>query len=146
MRPRSLLLPLILGLSTVATAKPIKTQSVEVKSRTIVAFAPPELNGSKDEGAVEALAHLRFAIEDTYKCLQPMKLSIQFHFTDRIVLRNGKSNDVLQVHKLGQAVGAVIAEPGRKPQVVYSVDGPSTLQFLLPQAAAKYWAIKGCEQ
>jgi hypothetical protein len=146
MRPLPLLSALILCMCSNAVAKTLKTQPVEVRSRSIIAFAPTELEGSVNEGAIEAVAHLRFAVEDTFKCLQPMKLSLRFYFADRIALRTANGSELLQVHKLGQAVGAVIVEPGRKPQVIYSVEGPSTLQHLLPNAAAKYWGIKACVQ
>jgi hypothetical protein len=137
-------LPLVLWPPAFATTP--KTQQVEVRARSIIAFAPSKLKDSKEDGAVEAVAHLRFAVEDTYRCLQPMKLSVSFFYADRIALRTGKTSEILQVHQLGQAVGAVIVEPGRKPEVIYSTDGPSTLQLLLPQAAAKYWGLKACEQ
>lgn len=146
MRTLLLLAALLLDACAPAIAITPKTQQVDVRARSIIAFAPSELKDSQEEGAIEAVAHLRFAVEDTYKCLQPMKLSVSIYFADRIALRTGKSRDLLQVHQLGQAVGAVIVEPGRKPEVIYSTDGPSTLQYLLPQAAAKYWGIKACEQ
>lgn len=146
MRLLPLLAALLLGLCQPAIAKTLTTQQVEVRGRMIIAFAPSALNGAEDDGAIEAVAHLRFAVEDTYKCLQPMKPVVHFYYADRIAMRTGKSLGLLQVHKLGQAVGAVIIEPGRRPEVIYSTDGPSTLQVLLPQAAAKYWGIKACEE
>jgi hypothetical protein len=146
MRTLLLLAALLLALWPPAITATPKTHQVEVRTRSIIAFAPSELKDSEDDGAIEAVAHLTFAVEDTYKCLQPMKLSVSFYYADRIALRTGKTRELLQVHKLGQAVGAVIVEPGRKPEVIYSTDGPSTLQYLLPQAAAKYWGIKACEQ
>lgn len=146
MRTLLLLAALLIPTWLPAIATTPKTQQVEVRARSIVAFAPSELKDSEEEGAIEAVAHLRFAVEDTYKCLQPMKLSVSFYYADRIALRSGKVRELLQVHQLGQAVGAVIVEPGRKPVVIYSTEGPSTLQHLLPQAAAKYWGVKACEQ
>ena len=146
MRPFSLLPALTLCMGSHAFGQALKTQPVDVRSRAIIAFAPSELRDSQADGAIEAVAHLRFAVEDTFKCLQPMKLSLSFYYADRIALRTAKGRELLQVHKLGQAVGAVIVEPGRRPEVIYSVEGPSTLQHLLPNAAAKYWGIKACEQ
>jgi hypothetical protein len=146
MRTLMLLAALLPALWPTAIAATPKTQQVEVRARSIIAFAPSELKDSDEDGAMEAVAHLRFAVEDTYRCLQPMKLSVSFYYADRIALRTGKTRELLQVHKLGQAVGAIIVEPGRKPEVIYSTDGPSTLQQLLPQAAARYWATKACEQ
>lgn len=146
MRPATLL-PLSLAiLCSGLSAKTLKTESVEVRDRTIIAFVPPELKKAQDDGSIEAAAHLSYAVEDTYKCLQPMKLSVKFLYADRVALRNGSNSEVLQVHRMGQAVGAILIEPGRKALAIYSVEGPSTLQYLLPQAASKYWLTKACEQ
>lgn len=73
-------------------------------------------------------------------------VSVKFLYADRVALRNGSSSEVLEVHRMGQAVGAILVEPTRRSQTVFSVDGPSTLQYLLPQAASKYWGIQACEQ
>lgn len=146
MKTLLLIAALSLAPCAAAVAAGLRTQQVDVLTRSIIAFAPSDMKGSQEEGAAEAVAHLRFAVEDTYQCLQPMKLHVSFHYADRIAVRTGKRRELLQVHQLGQAVGAVIVEPGRRPQVIYSTDGPSTLQYLLPQAAAAYWGITACEQ
>jgi hypothetical protein len=44
-----------------------------------------------------------------------------------------------------RAVGAYLIEPNREPRVVYSSAGPSSLQFLLPNAAAEYFNEPGCK-
>jgi hypothetical protein len=123
---------------------PLQADSFEVLGRSIIAFVPPTLKNSEDEGAIEGVAHLRFAVEDTYKCLQPMQIAVKFLYADQVSLRNGANSQVVQVHLLGQAVGAILVEPGRSAETVFSVNGPSTLQFLLPQAASKYWQVKAC--
>lgn len=137
--------PLVAILAS-ASAANLPTQSIEVRDPSVIAFVPSELDGSQDEGSIEAVAHLRFAVEDTIKCLRPKRLTVHFYYADRISLRNGKANDLLQVHQLGQGVGAILVEPGRRAQVIYSVEGPSTLLYLLPQAAAKYWGGRSCDE
>ena len=147
MRPATLLLPLLVLSGMSAAARATTEEAVQVRDRTIIAFLPPEVREAKDDGSIEAGAHLSYAVEDTYKCLQPMKLTIRLLYADRVkLLDNKKKSEVLDVSKMGQAVGAILVEPGRKPQVTYSVEGPSTLQYLLPQAASKYWRVKACEQ
>lgn len=146
MRTIGLIFTLVALGSATAEGKPLKTEAVLTEGRAIIAFVPSEVKDAQDDGSIEAAAHLSYAVEDTYKCLQPMKLILKFLYADRLTLRDGKKSRLLQVHKMGQAVGAVLVEPGRPPVVVYSVEGPSTLQYLLPQAASKYWAAKNCEQ
>ena len=139
-------LAVVLFVANVVNAGSFKTEAVEVHDRVIIAFVPLSFKAAADDGAIEGAAHLRFAVEDTYKCLQPMKVLVKFLYADRVSVRNGVKSQVLLVHGMGQAVGAILVEPGRKAVVVFSVDGPSTLQYLLPQAAAKYWQVKACEQ
>lgn len=129
-----------------ATGAERVTKSVAVKRPMIVAFVPSEFEKSEDHGADEAAAHLRFAVEDTYKCLSPKKLDVTLLYADRITLKNGRSSETIPVHTLGQSVGALLVEPGRSATVVFSVEGPSTLTYLLPRAASKYWNAKACEQ
>lgn len=130
----------------VLAAPKVATKTVHVKEATIVAFAPSLLIGSDAQGAQEAVAHLRFAVDDTYKCLHPKKVRVILLYADRLLLRNGAASETIEVHKLGQAVGATIVEPGRRSQTVHSVDGPSNLQHLLPQAAYEYWQVPPCKQ
>ena len=146
MQPAQSLLVLLAFLCSGIGAKTLKTETIVVRERTIVAFVPPEVRTARDDGSINAAAHLSYAVEDTLKCLQPMKLSVKFLYADRIALRNGGNLEVLQVHQMGQAVGAFLIEPGRKAQTIYSVAGPSTLQYLLPRAASKYWLVKACKQ
>lgn len=144
--------PIIAGLlfaicaSTVPAAQPPKVATVDVHDRMIIAFVPSDFQGADDDGSIEGAAHLRFAVEDTYKCLQPARVSVAFLYADRVSLRNGANSEMLEVTNMGQAVGAILVEPGRMAQVVFSVDGPSTLQYLLPQAASRYWDVEGCKQ
>ena len=132
-------------LSAIA-APNLKVVKIQIRERSIFAFVPPEVKGSKEDGDIEAAAHLGFAIQDTLKCLQPMKPKVKYLYADKIILKNGTNSQFIDVHNLGQAVGAVLVEPGKKAQTVYSVDGPSTLIFLLPKAASEYWHVKACEQ
>ena len=112
---------------------------------TIIAFAPSEVEGQKDDGSIEGVAHTQYAMQDTAKCLSPKKVAFQFWFADRLVVRSGNKTTTFEVGKLGQGFGAILIEPGHPPKVVYSIDGPSTLQYLLPQAAFELWHAKGCK-
>jgi hypothetical protein len=116
-----------------------------ISGPTVIAFVPSEVQGQEDDGSTEGIAHTRFALQDTAKCLGSKKVKFQFLFVDRLVVRNGSKRTTFEVGQLGQGFGAVLVEPGRPAKVVYSVDGPSTLQFLLPQAAFEYWHVQACK-
>lgn len=130
----------------VAVASPrLVEKKTTASGPTIIAFAPSEVEGQRDDGAIEGVAHTQFAMQDTAKCLSPKKVTFQFWFADRLVVRSRNKTTTFEVGKLGQGFGAILIEPGRPPKVVYSTDGPSTLQFLLPQAAFELWHAKGCK-
>jgi hypothetical protein len=136
----------LIALADVALPAPRHVESVRVTGPTLVAFFPYEFKDSNDEGAIEGAAHLGFAIEDTIKCLQPKKVKVYFLYADVVVLTGTHVQERFAVHRLGQGVGAVLVEPSQKGKVVFSVEGPSTLQFLLPQAAAQYWNAAACRE
>lgn len=115
-----------------------------VSGPTIIAFAPSEVQGQNDDGAIEGVAHTNFAMQDTAKCLGAKKVELQFLFVDRLVVVTVKKRTTFQVGRMGQGFGAVLVQPGRPARVVYSEDGPSTLQYLLPNAAAEYWKVPAC--
>ena len=130
----------------VAAATPrLVEKKTTVSGPTIIAFAPSEVEGQKDDGSIEGVAHTQYAMQDTAKCLSPKKVAFQFWFADRLVVLSGNKTTTFEVGKLGQGFGAILIEPGRSPKVVYSIDGPSTLQYLLPQAAFELWHAKGCK-
>ena len=112
----------------------------------IVAFLPPDVRTAKDDGSANAASHLQFAVDDTIKCLKPKTVRVKLVYADRLELRNGPESQVFVVRKLGQAVGAIVVEPGKKGRAVFSEVGPSTLQLLLPQAASEYWHTPSCAQ
>lgn len=120
-------------------------QTVQVTGPVVVGFAPLEVRGQKDEGSIEGVAHANFALQDTAKCLRPKKVKIEFWFADTIVLVDGGRRATFATSKMGQGFGAILVEPGRKAKVVFSEQGPSTLQWLLPTAAFEYWNAPGCK-
>ena len=136
---------LSVSLQLAEAAPRLVQKKTTVSGPTVIAFAPSEVEGQKDDGSVEGVAHTQYAMQDTAKCLRPKKVAFQFWFADRLVVRSGKMTTTFEVGKLGQGFGAILIEPGRPPKVVYSTDGPSTLQFLLPQAAFELWHVKGCK-
>lgn len=75
MQPGVFLLTSLAFLCAAAGSKTLKTEPVEVHGRMIIAFVPPpDVKDAQGHGSIEAAAHLSYAVEDTYKCLQPMRL------------------------------------------------------------------------
>jgi hypothetical protein len=131
-------------LGSVAAPRPLKSESVSVTSATMIAFLPPALRAPTERGEEEAVAHLRFAVEDATKCLRPKQVHVVLAYADRLVLNSRGTSEVLMVKNYGQAIGVALAEPGRSTKVVAAEHGPSTLLQLLPAAAGQYWRAKGC--
>lgn len=123
-----------------------QVHTVHVTGPTVIGYVPSDTQSQRDDGSVEGIAHTRFALEDTNACLGRGRVKFEFVFADRIVVVNGKQSASLQVNKMGQGFGAVLVKPGRKPKVVFAEQGPSTLQYLLPNAASAYWAEPNCKQ
>ena len=140
-----LALALLISLQVAEATPRLIQKKITVSGPTIIAFVPSEVQGQKDDGSIEGVAHTQFALQDTAKCLSPKKVNFQFWFVDRLVIRVGDRTTTFEVGKLGQGFGAILIDPGRPPKVVYSTDGPSTLQYLLPHAAFELWHAKGCK-
>jgi hypothetical protein len=63
--------------STAAIAAPhLVTRVVPVMSPTIIAFVPPDMRTQKDDGAIEGVAHVRFALDDTSARLRWFELRL----------------------------------------------------------------------
>jgi hypothetical protein len=130
----------------VAQAGPHKAvRTVKVTGPVVIGFAPLDVEGQKDDGSIEGVAHTNFALQDTDKCLRPKKVKFEFWFADTIVLLDGGHRTTFTTNKMGQGFGAILVEPGRKAKVVFSENGPSTLQWFVPNAAYEYWNASGCK-
>lgn len=127
-------------------ARQLTSESVAVAGSTLIAYMPPELREPKDNGEEEAVSHLRFAVEDTVKCLRPKRIRVVVVYADRLILKNRGAAETISVNTFGQAIGAVLATPGKRAKVVAAEHGPSTLLQLLPAAAGRYWHAEGCGQ
>lgn len=117
----------------------------KISGPTIIGFVPSEVQGQKDDGAIKGIAHTQFALNDAAKCLGNKKVKVHFVFADRLLARSSTKRITFEVAQLGQGFGAILVEPGRPAKVVYSEDGPSTLQFLMPRAAFEYWHAQACK-
>lgn len=137
-----ILLWLLCVSSALAQAAEVR-RTLVVSGPTLVAFVPPGLFVSNQEGAGEAAAHLQFAVADTLKCVPTVSPKVIWIDADVIVLRNGKETETLRVDKHEQDIGGVLVAPGRKARIVTSPVGPSALIQFLPEAAQAYWKPAG---
>jgi hypothetical protein len=146
-KPIAALLLLLSPLPALAAPTPAQavTEIVDGTRATVVAFAPTSARDAQDDGLVEGLAHTRFALEDARRCLGERGIAYRLVFADRLRVDGGKRSVVYRGAQLGQGFGAVLVRPGQPPRLVVSRDGPSTLQELLPQAAAALWQAPACQ-
>lgn len=126
-------------------ARPVTVQ-VSVSGPTIIAFLPPEASQPDVEGAGEAVAHIRFAIADTRRCMGVKAVRFEIVYADRVVVKAAHVQQTFDVGSLGQGIGALLAEPGRPATVVHTEVGPSSLAHRLPQAAFEYWRLVACRR
>jgi hypothetical protein len=121
---------------------------VTVAGPMVIGFFPPVSDEEieANPGTREGLAHLEFALSDAAKCLKSLGVSVRGELARVLVLRvAGKERRFDLPHEWERAVGAYLIEPGREPRVVYASAGPSSLQVLLPNAAAEYFGASACK-
>ena len=140
---------LLLGSAAAPPTDPEQTTTeVLVTKPTIVGFFPP-VSAEEIEtnpGTREGVAHLEFALSDVAKCLKPRDVSVRLELTRVLIFKLGDRQLRFELSPDWQrAVGAYLVEPNREPRVVYASAGPSSLQFLLPNAAAEYFNEPGCK-
>jgi hypothetical protein len=141
---------LIATLATLPSVAAEAVTTVVVTGPTAIGFFPPvskEEIDSDDGGIREGTSHVAFALEDLQKCLAPLKLATSLEFTRAITIKVGAT-----VHRMkfasdsAHAVGIVLAVPGKAPEVVYATAGPSSLLYLAPQVAWKYFSEPNCKR
>jgi hypothetical protein len=117
-----------------------------ISGPTILVLVPPEARDAQAEGAAEALAHVRFALADTRRCLGAKPVRLETVFADRLVVHNAGYPLDLAPDAIGPGIGAVLIEPGRAGVVVQTMVGASSLQYQLPQAVFDYWRVRACRR
>ncbi len=119
---------------------------VTLKGPTAIGFFPPTTQAevdADDGGIREGMAHVRFALEDVEKCLAPRKVVIQFEQIRSLTIVDGSKTQ--QFPFPADAIGIVLAAPGKVPEIVYT-HGPSFLIQTAPQAASKYFSEPNCKR
>ncbi|WP_418320000.1 hypothetical protein [Piscinibacter sakaiensis] len=129
-----------------APAVALAETRIDLGGPTLVAFLPPDAQQPGVEGAAEAVAHVGFAMADTRQCLGDKPVSMTTVFADRLTINEGGNLRTIELDRLGQGIGAVLAEPGRADHIVKVEVGASSLSHLLPQAAFDYWQQAACKR
>src|SRR5450432_183578 len=99
-------------------SKSTQTTVVRVDRPTVIVFAPPQwaLDSKSDEGTVEMIAHVRFAVDDVNRCKGVTRISVQMVFADRLALTlDGRRTAIDLSRKFPDSAGAYLFRSGKKP-------------------------------
>jgi hypothetical protein len=135
-------------LDSVGAAEP---QPVEIRitGPMIVGFFPPVSDEEleSDPGARAGVAHLKFALSDVAACLKGRGVVVKDKRARALIFKyDGKVERIKLPTDWPRAVGAYLLDPKKPPRVVYASAGPSSLGFLLPNAAADYFGASKCRK
>ena len=148
MNPRRLALCLLLLVACTDSTSVPAPGEFDDSSPMLIGFAAPALFDSSERGAVEARAHLEFALSDTIACLGLPDLGVEILLQNEVVVhhRGGTATHRLVDDQAGSSVGVVLVGTSRPPMVVFASAGPSSLSFTLPNAAAEYFERDACRR
>jgi hypothetical protein len=128
-------------------AKRAKTTVVEVHQPTVIVFAPPqwELDAKSDKGAVEMIAHVRFAVDDVNKCKGPNAITVRMVFADRLDLTlDGQHMAIDLSRTFPDSAGAYLLKSGKKPLAIATPKDTAGLGDILTRAVGGFFDILGC--
>jgi hypothetical protein len=122
--------------------------TVNVTGPVILGFFPPYSESEeKEDGIIEGIAHVRFALEDIDRCFGDGAAIYRLDVTKSVTLRAGGRVERIRIpDDWAHSVGIILVRPGRRSRTVYATDGPSTLQWLGPQAAGEYFDAPRCSR
>lgn len=133
--------------SVVATETP--TVEIRVSGPMIVGFFPPisDQELQSEPGARAGVAHFEFALTDVAACLKGRGVVVKGERVGTLILKyENKVERIKLPTDWPRAVGAYLLDPQQSPKVVYASAGPSSLAFLLPNAAADYFGVSKCRK
>lgn len=134
-----------------ADDSPRKTIKVPTDKGMLVGFFPPVNQEEFDDpmsGASEGIAHVRFALEDTKKCLEASGINVVVELVLANEIEFESTSEKIQVEipkEWPKSVGIYMLRPNLKPEVVYAQAGPSSLTVLAPETARKYFGATACK-
>ena len=117
----------------------------------IIGFFPPSTDAElrTDDGTIEGLAHLRFAIEDAVKCVAEdgKIVDAAIVLTNELIVQQGSGRRRIPLaRRWPESAGAYLLAPGKDPRAVYVRDYPSTFGITLIPEAAVYFGAETCRR
>jgi hypothetical protein len=138
----------VLGAEKHASGRP-RTTVVNGARPTVIVFAPPEWAraAGSDEGTVEMLGHIRFAVGDVNKCKGAKRIAVRMVLTDRLAVNlGGKRLNIDLAQESPDVAGAYLFRPGRKPCAITVPNDTAFLGDKLSQAVGEFFEVPGCLQ
>ena len=105
-----------------------------------------EVLGDPKSGAREAFVHLQFALTISAKCLELPSGSTHLVEATAIAVEHGGETIRFEFSREPLEVAVLLLSPERAPLEVLASAGPSSLQVLVPDAAADFFDAPGCRQ
>ena len=143
----SILVPVVLSVLICLKAHaderydPGMTAYVEGDRAAVIAFLPPSMQVSHGEGATEAEALVRLALQNTETCLAEDRISYRVAFVRRIVVRSREGEETFEVGDFAPLVGALLLRPQTNARILFAT-GPEALARMLRPAASEYFDRK----
>ncbi len=132
---------------TPSAAEPV----VPLTGPRLVGFFPAvtQREIDKDQGLSEGLNHLKWAMDDTLKCLRQsgIKAEAQIIFgRSFVVMRDGKRKRITPPGSQPEEIGVYLLSPGKEPVAITAAVGPSALIMMVPDAAAGFFGAPACKE
>ena len=105
------------------------------------------LESKSDQGAVEKIAHVRFAVDDVNRCKGATRIAIRMVFADRLALTlDGRRTAIDLSHKFPDSAGAYLLRSGKKPCAIATPNDTASLGDILSEAVGEFFEVPGCLQ
>jgi hypothetical protein len=131
-----------------SVSKPARTV-VHVDRPTVIVFAPPQWveDAKSNEGAVEMIAHVRFAVEDVNRCRGETPIAVRMVFADHLtVTLDGGRKAIDLSRNFPDSAGAYLFRTGKKPCMIATPMDTAFLGYILSHAVGEFFQIPGCLQ
>lgn len=122
---------------------------VRVDRPTVIVFAPPQWkeDAKSSEGAVETIAHVRFAVDDVNRCKGSTPIDVRMVFADRLtVTLDGRRRVIDLSSKFPDSAGAYLFKPGKTPCALATPNDTAFLGDRLSQAVGQFFEVPVCLQ
>ena len=130
-------------------SKRARTTVVQVHRPTVIVFMPSQwaLDAKSDDGAVEMIAHVRFAVDDVNKCKGATPIAVEMVFGDRLaVTLDGRRKAIDLSLKFPDSAGAYLLRSGKKSCAISTPKDTAFLGDILSHAVGEFFDVPGCLQ